>query len=120
MSADFSIKPIGASVVTAYVGSASDAARLAASTVLPTDKAVNPVVATSAATAYPQPNDGQFKRQADYDREAAEIVYRVVDSRTDQVVRQLPDDARLRARAYVRAQDSAKAERKARKTDRTV
>jgi hypothetical protein len=35
------------------------------------------------------------------DRAAAEIVYRTVDSRTSLVVRQYPDEARLRARAYL-------------------
>jgi uncharacterized FlaG/YvyC family protein len=54
------------------------------------------------------------------DRAAAEIVYRVVDNRTSLVVRQFPDEARLRARAYLRAQDEAKRERVRTKLDQTA
>ena len=46
------------------------------------------------------------------DRAAAEVVYRVVDNRTSLVVRQFPDEARLRARAYLRAQDIAREEQR--------
>jgi uncharacterized FlaG/YvyC family protein len=46
------------------------------------------------------------------DRAAAEVVYQVVDNRTNLVVNQYPDETRLRARAYLRAQDEAKEEKK--------
>lgn len=42
------------------------------------------------------------------DRDAAAIVYKVVDGPSGYVVRQYPDQARLRTLAYLRAQDLAR------------
>ena len=42
------------------------------------------------------------------DREAASIVYQVVDNRTSQVVRQFPEEAVLRRRAYFHTLDLTK------------
>jgi hypothetical protein len=105
MSTDFSIKPVGASVAANYVEPASDAAKTAVPTQLPPDKAV-----TAADASLPTRNDVQtendrLSRQVVIDRAAAEIVYRTVDSRSGLVVRQFPDEARLRTRAYLRALD---------------
>ena len=62
-------------------------------------------------------DNDRLSRQVVIDREAAEIVYRVVDNRTALVVRQFPDEARLRARAYLRTLDDAREDRSRRKTD---
>jgi hypothetical protein len=48
--------------------------------------------------------------QAYIDQAAASIVYQVIDSKTDAVVQQYPDDAVLRRRAYFRSLDLAKEE----------
>ena len=40
-----------------------------------------------------------------FDRDARAIVYQVVDNRTSQVVKQFPEEAVLRRRAYFRALD---------------
>ena len=53
------------------------------------------------------------------DREAASIVYQVIDNRTSEVVKQFPDDAVLRRRAYFRSLELAKeAPTRLRATDR--
>ena len=53
------------------------------------------------------------------DREAAAIVYQVVDNRTSQVVKQFPEEAVLRRRAYFHALDLTKdAPTRLRVTDR--
>jgi hypothetical protein len=98
---------VGASVAASYVEPASDAARTAVPTQLPPDKAV-----TAPDASLPTRNDVQtetdrLSRQVVIDRAAAEIVYRTVDSRSGLVVRQFPDEARLRTRAYLRALDIA-------------
>jgi len=56
-----------------------------------------------------------------FDRDAAAVVFQVVNSRTDQVVKQYPDDAVLRRRAYFHTLDLTKASSpRARATDRTA
>jgi uncharacterized FlaG/YvyC family protein len=53
------------------------------------------------------------------DREANSIVYQVVDNRTSQVVKQFPEEAVLRRRAYFHALDLTKeAPTRLRATDR--
>ena len=53
------------------------------------------------------------------DRDARAIVYQVVDNRTNLVVRQFPEEAVLRRRAYFHALDLSKdAPTRARATDR--
>jgi hypothetical protein len=115
MGADFSIRPVGASVVTpAITPHTSEAAKSAVPTQLPSDKTV-----TAGSNA--QSNSGleqDLGHQVLIDRAAAEIVYQVVDNRTNLVVSQFPDEARLRARAYLRSQDEAQQEKAQQKTDR--
>ncbi|HEX7881905.1 MAG TPA: hypothetical protein VF499_04115 [Afipia sp.] len=117
MSTDFSIKPVGASVVATYVEPASNAARTAVQTQLPPDKAVIAPDASVQVRNNPQAETDRLSRQVVIDRAAAEIVYRTVDSRTSLVVRQYPDEARLRARAYLRAMDMAREDNMRRNTD---
>lgn len=120
MSADFSIRPVGASVAILAPGPAPDATKSAVPTELPPDKAVSaPAALPPAANRIPTGNS-DLSHQVMIDRAAAEIVYRVVDNRTSVVVRQFPDDAKLRARAYLRAQDEARQEQTVARTDRTA
>ena len=119
MSTDFSIRPVGASVATPAAGPAPEAAKTAVPTELPSNKTVNATDASRRPSADMQ-SDPDLSNQVIIDRAAAEIVYRVVDNRTSLVVRQFPDDARLRARAYLRAQDLAKQNKESGNTDRTA
>src|SRR5438552_751371 len=52
------------------------------------------------------------------DREAASIVYQVVDNRTSQVVMQFPEEAVLRRRAYFRSLELTRDAPRLRATDR--
>ena len=107
MTVDFNIRPVGASVTATYVEPASNAARSAVSTDLPAGKAVTAVDASLQTVNNPQEESDRLSKQVVIDRAAAEIVYRTVDSRSGIVVRQYPDDARLRSRAYLRTLDMA-------------
>lgn len=116
MGVDFNIKPVGGSVAT-YVEPAPGAAKAAVRTQLPPHKTVIAPTAVMTSLNNPQADDERLSRQVIIDRAAAEVVYRVVDNRTALVVRQFPDEARLRARAYLRAVEVARAERANRHTD---
>jgi hypothetical protein len=117
MSADFNIKPVGASVAATYIEPASSAAKTAVPTQLPPDKAVTAPDASLQSRFNPQAETDRLSRQVVIDRAAAEIVYRTVDKRTNVVVTQYPDEARLRARAYLRALDIARQDNALQKTD---
>ena len=111
MSTDVSIRPVGTSVVTpAVVQQAPEAARSAVPTQLDSDKAVIAASNVQSNSSDPRAN-ANLGHQIMIDRAAAEVVYQVVDNRTNLVVNQYPDETRLRARAYLRAQDEIKQEK---------
>jgi hypothetical protein len=120
MSADFSIRPAGAPVAAPAVEPASGATRQAVSTHLPPAKAVIAAEPSRPARNDPPADDSRLSRQMAIDRDAAAIVYKVVDARTGYVVRQYPDDARLRSLAYLRAQDMARRDEARHDTDITA
>jgi hypothetical protein len=121
MGADFNIKPVGAPVATPFVKPAPEAAREAVPTELPPSQTVTASQSSLAANLAPGyiPLD-DVSRDVVIDRAAAAVVYRVVDKRTNEVVEQFPDASRLRARAYLRAQDDAKLDKKSVATDRRI
>ena len=108
MSSDFSIKPVGAPVATAIAQPASVAANEAVATELPAHQSVS--AADAAARVRNDTQSGDTSNNVIIDRDAASVVYQVVDNRTSLVVKQYPDQAVLRRRAYFRALDLAKAE----------
>jgi hypothetical protein len=110
MSTDFSIRPVGAPVALPIVPAAGDAARAAVPTQLPPTQSVTAVDASTAARNDPQDLSTFISRQAFFDRAAGEFVFQVIDSRTDQVVTQFPDEAVLRRRAYFHTLDLTKEE----------
>ncbi len=116
MSMDFSIRPAGAPVATPVIRPQPEAAMDAVRTELPAPKTPTPPDASVAVSGNPQPSDDR-SRDIVIDRAAAQIVYRVVDNRTSQVVSQYPDEARLRARAYLRSLDEAKLQKAQMKLD---
>jgi hypothetical protein len=110
MSTDFSIRPVGAPAPTPVVPPVSHAANNAVPTDLPASQSVT---ATDASVAVRNDvgtsSDSDFiSRQAYIDQAAASIVYQVIDSRTDAVVTQFPDEAVLRRRAYFHTLDLTK------------
>jgi hypothetical protein len=110
MSTDFSIKPVGAPVATPVAAPVSEAARHAVATELPAARSVT----AAEAVARPNANSGAYNsslsvsHQVVLDRDAASIVYQVVDNRTSLVVQQFPEEAVLRRRAYFHALDLTK------------
>ncbi len=108
MSTDFSIRPVGAPVPPPVVRPQPDAAANAVQTELPSPQTTTAVDSSGPAGNNLQAPADQFSHDIIIDRAAAEIVFRVVDERTSQVISQYPDEARLRARAYLRSLDEAK------------
>jgi uncharacterized FlaG/YvyC family protein len=108
MSLDFSIRPAGAPVATPVVQPASEAANNAVATVLPASQSVTATDASAAVRNDVAAASDAMSRQAFIDQAAASIVYQVIDSKTDAVVQQFPDEAVLRRRAYFHSLDMAK------------
>ena len=124
MSTDFNIKPVGAPVAAPIVHPISEAAQNAVATELPASQSV---VASDAGVrtnldsdaVYVSISNASVSNQVVIDREANSIVYQVVDNRTSQVVKQFPEEAVLRRRAYFHALDLTKeAPTRLRATDR--
>ena len=120
MSTDFSIRPVGAPAPSPVVPPPSKAANEAVNTDLPASQSVTAPDSSVGANNDPQITS-DLSRQAFFDRDAAAVVFQVVDNRTDQVVKQYPDDAVLRRRAYFHTLDLTKTSGpRARATDRTA
>ena len=109
MSTDFNIKPVGAPVAAPIVQPISEAAHQAVATELPAPQSVaaSDAGARSSDTAAVQVSisTASVSNQVIIDRDARSIVYQVIDNRTSQVVKQFPEEAVLRRRAYFHALD---------------
>lgn len=112
MGTDFSIKPVGAPVAAPIVQPVKAAVEQAVPTQLPASQSVTVTDASvNVRNDTPQAASGQLSQQVFLDRDAGAIVYQLVDSRTNLVVRQFPDEALLRRRAYFHTMDVTTAER---------
>jgi len=105
MDAGLTIKPV-TSVATTHAEPAIGVIP-AAPTELPGAKTVGPVA--DGAPARNEPRQAQTPadtttRDAIIDPQTREVVFRLLDSRTRQVLHQVPDQAFLRAQAYARAE----------------
>jgi len=112
MNADFTIRSAGPGALADLARPMPDAARGGVATQLPAEQTVAPAANADAArnNASSQENGNESERQARqtrFDPATAEFVYRVIDNETRRVVRQVPDQAMLRLRAYTRAQQNA-------------
>lgn len=110
MSTDFSIRSVGAPTAAPVALPSGDAANDPVATELPVSQSVTAVVATTAARNDAQAFSDSVSHQAFIDQAAASIVYQVIDSRTNAVVQQFPDEAVLRRRAYFHTLDLTKGE----------
>jgi len=120
MSTDFSIRPVGAPAPAPVVRPLPEATQQAVPTELPAAKTVSASDSVQASRSDPIAVGERLSRQADFDRDAAEMVFKVIDSETDDVVRQLPSESQLRSRAYFRALDSSSTPVRRQHTDRTI
>lgn len=118
MGTDFSIKPVGTPIGTPAVPPATSAAVDAVATQLPPSQSVTAADVSARIRNQPQAPNDTLSHQVIVDRDAASMVYQVVDNRTSLVVKQFPDEAMLRRRAYFRTLDMVKAEREQSATDR--
>jgi uncharacterized FlaG/YvyC family protein len=126
MSTDFNIKPVGAPVAAPVVQHVSEAAHHAVATQLPPSQSVSAADAGTRANIDSDAvrvsiSNASVSNQVVIDRDARAVVYQVVDNRTSQVVRQFPEEAVLRRRAYFHTLDLTKdAPTRLRATDRTA
>jgi len=126
MSTDFNIKPVGAPVAAPVVQHVSEAAHHAVATQLPPSQSVSAADAGTRANIDSDAvrvsiSNASVSNQVVIDRDARAVVYQVVDNRTSQVVKQFPEEAVLRRRAYFHTLDLTKdAPTRLRATDRTA
>jgi uncharacterized FlaG/YvyC family protein len=126
MSTDFSIKPVGAPVAAPVVQPVSEAAQHAVATQLPPSQSVSAADASSRANIDSDAvrvsiSNASVSNQVVIDRDARAVVYQVIDTRTSQVVKQFPEEAVLRRRAYFHTLDLTKdAPQRLAATDRTA
>jgi hypothetical protein len=121
MSTDFSVRPAGVPAATPVVRPLPEAARDGVRTQLPAAKSVTASESAKASRGEGLQIDRErLSRQMVFDQDSAQFVYLVVDSRTDNVVAQVPDEAKRRARAYFIELERAKDAPGPQHTDRTV
>ena len=127
MSTDFNIKPVGAPVAAPIVQHVSEAAQHAVATELPASESVAAVdssarASTDSAAVRVSISNASVSNQSNQvviDRDTRAVVYQVIDTRTSQVVKQFPEEAVLRRRAYFHTLDLTKdAPQRLRATDR--
>jgi hypothetical protein len=105
MSTDFSIRPVGVPAPTPIVRPSSEGARQAVPAELPPAQTVTATDPRTAVQADPGPLKDDTSHQVFLDSAAGAVVTQVVDSLTNLVVQQYPDEAVLRRRAYYRSLD---------------
>ena len=108
MGMDFNIKPVGAPAAISFVEPVGGAAHNAVATQLPASQSVTAAEVTAKVRNSLNGPEAGTSHQVVFDRDAASMVYQVVDNRTSIVVRQFPDEAMLRRRAYFHALDLIK------------
>ena len=91
----------------------SEAAQQAVATELPASQSVAAADAgarasTNSAAVRISISSASMSNQVVIDRDARAVVYQVVDNRTSQVVKQFPEEAVLRRRAYFHTLDLTK------------
>ena len=110
MGMDFNIKPAGVPAALSFGQPVAGTVRDAVATQLPASQTVSAAEASVRVrndSSGPSPG---LSHQTIFDRDAAAMVYQVVDNRSSMVVRQFPDEAMLRRRAYLRAMDMLKSD----------
>jgi uncharacterized FlaG/YvyC family protein len=115
---------VGAPVAAPSVQHVSEAAQHAVATELPASQSVAAVdtsarASTDSAAVRISISNAAVANQVVIDRDARAVVYQVIDTKTSQVVKQFPEEAVLRRRAYFHALDLTKdAPQRLRATDR--
>jgi hypothetical protein len=106
MDAGLTIQPVTGVAITDYVRPAVTAATNTGPTELPPEQTVSPAPDPTPTGNGPQPggsSSDNVTSSITIDPQSREVIYRVIDSRTKQVIQQVPDEALLRNRAYSQA-----------------
>jgi hypothetical protein len=105
MDAGLTSRPIAGVAVTDYTRPAAAATAGAAPTELPAGQTVKPAPqSTPIRNDTPQPASSDYDiRSVSIDSQTREVIFRLIDSRTNQVISEIPDRMLLRNRAYSRA-----------------
>lgn len=105
MDAGLTIRPIANVAAADVVRAAPAATAEAVRTQLTASQSVTAAAASEAPRNDPQKptGDPELTREVLIDPAAREVIYRVVDVGTGRIVRQVPEEALLRLRAYTRA-----------------
>lgn len=120
MRTDYSMRPAGALASVAVPTPDRGPANKTVRTELPARQAVTATAAAAPKQA-PTATTRPVTHQVVIDSAAASIVYQDVDQNTNAVVRQFPEEALLRRRAYLRTLDAQKAQAAEQRTrDKTV
>ncbi|MGB3864695.1 MAG: hypothetical protein WBA29_03580 [Xanthobacteraceae bacterium] len=121
MGMDFNVKPANAPGPAVYAPPAGESVRDAVTTQLPASQTITAADISTRVRNDARNSAAGTSHQTVFDRDAAAMVYQVVDNRTSIVVRQFPDDAMLRRRAYFHAMDMLKSDApRDRAADRTA
>ncbi|HWW47087.1 MAG TPA: hypothetical protein VNZ94_04520 [Xanthobacteraceae bacterium] len=111
MSASLSVNPVGMAAALQVARPHSQTVDQSVATQLPANQSVTASEHGGAMrhdTAYSDAASGRFSNQTIINRDAGMIVYQLVDNRSGLVVRQFPDEAMQRRRAYFRTLDAMK------------
>lgn len=104
MNPGLTLRPIAGTVATETVRTVPVVVDAAVRTELAPAQTVTATADTSAARSHAgQANQANVSRELVVDAAAREVIFRVVDVSSGHVVRQVPDEAILRLRAYTRA-----------------
>jgi len=117
MRTDYSMRPAGALATTAVPIPDRAAAESPVRTELPPSQTVNPTAAVEPKYE-PTAASRTLAQQVVIDSAAAAIVYQDVDQRTNVVVKQYPEQAALRRRAYLRELEARQADDAAQRVER--
>jgi hypothetical protein len=111
MDSGLSIRPIATGAEAAMVRPEAAPVKTAVATVLAPSKSVTAAHDTSRSAAEGSGYNAaapQSRREFSFDAQTRDVIFRVIDVRTGQVERQVPDAALLRMRAYTRAMAEGK------------
>jgi hypothetical protein len=108
MDAGAAVKPVGGISVTDYARPASAATPGTAAPDLPGPQTASPALDVSHKIPTEKISANSYiTREITIDPQSREVIYRVIDTRTRQVLWQLPDAALMRTKAYAQTLSEA-------------
>jgi hypothetical protein len=109
MDSGLTIRPVAIGAETAFARAATPELRAAVATTLSPSQSVTAAAETNGSAGYDPALSQNLTREVILDPQTREVIFRVIDVRSGQVQRQVPDAALMRLRAYLRAEADGKA-----------